>query len=203
MTIRKGEPWGAVAPLPTDGVIVRSDAEARAVLEAARLAKEPFPTLGLLGGDLCRTLGGLGDEARLRSAEAMTFPVDLGEVLLDGSLHLFVAHLVARRRLWRGRSLVAMNAAWLGDWNLGPKAHPDDGLLDVSEATLRASELLEARRRARLGAHLPHPRIHTSRVPAVQIHFDVATPVRLDGVSVGSHVDVSVRIEPDAFSVVV
>ena len=48
------------------------------VEQARRPRAEPVPTLGLLGGDLCKTLGGPGDEARLRSPEAMTFPVDLG-----------------------------------------------------------------------------------------------------------------------------
>ena len=57
--------------MPVDGVVVRSDGEARAVVEAARRAGEPVPALGLLGGDLCRTLGGKGDEARLRSADAI------------------------------------------------------------------------------------------------------------------------------------
>ena len=32
MTIKKGEAWGAPAPLPIDGAIVRSDAEAQAVV---------------------------------------------------------------------------------------------------------------------------------------------------------------------------
>ncbi len=67
MTIEKGQDWGEVGPLPDDGVVVRSDAEARAVVTAARRANEEVPPLGLLGGDLCRTVGGRGDEARLRS----------------------------------------------------------------------------------------------------------------------------------------
>ena len=40
-------------------------------LEAARRDRRELPTLGLLGGDLCRTLGGRGDEARLRSRAAV------------------------------------------------------------------------------------------------------------------------------------
>jgi hypothetical protein len=203
VTIRKGEPWGEPGPLPDDGVLVRSDAEARAVLTAARRDKVPFPTLGLLGGDLCRTLGGRGEEARLRSSEAMTFPMDLGEVLLDGRLHLFVSHLVARRRAWQGRCVVAMNAAWLGDLNLGPKAHPNDGLLDVTEGSLGWRERLEARRRARVGAHLPHPRLVLHRTKATQLAFSRPVPVRLDGELVGSFRDLSMRVEPDAIRVVV
>jgi hypothetical protein len=165
MTIRKGEAWGEAAPLPDDGVVVASDREARRVLTAARLEKRPPPVLGLLGGDLCRTLGGRGDAARLRSDVAVTFPVDLGEVLLDGRLHLFVAHLIARRRWWHGRTVVVMNAAWLGPLNLGPKAHPGDGLLDISEGALPWRDRQEARRRARVGAHLPHPGLPVRVLP--------------------------------------
>jgi hypothetical protein len=203
VTIRKGEAWGEASPLPEDGAVVRSDAEARAVLSGARREKAPFPTLGLVGGDLCRTLGGIGDEARLRSSEAMTFPIDLGEVLLDGRLHLFVSHLVARRRAWHGRSVVAMNAAWLGELNLGPKAHPNDGLLDVTEGELGWRQRLEARRRARVGAHLPHPHLTLRRTKATQLRFERPVPVRLDGELVGAFRDISVRIEPDAVRVVV
>lgn len=203
MTIRKGEPWGAPGVLPPDGVVVRSDAEARRIVTAARRERAPVPVLGLLGGDLCRTLGGRGDEGRLHSADAMTFTVDLGQVLLDGRLHVFVAHLVARRRLWHGRALVAMNAAWLGGWNLGPKAHPNDGLLDLSEGALPLGQRLAARRRAPLGAHVPHPAIRTRRTGAEQARFERPVPVRLDGELVGAFRDLSIRAEPDALTVVV
>lgn len=203
MTIQKGEPWGEPGALPRHGVLVGSDDEARDIITAARRAGEPIPPLGLLGGDLCRTLGGRGDEGRIRSSEAMTFPVDLGEVLLDGHLHFFLAHLVARRALWRGLSVVAMNAAFVGDLNLGPKAHPNDGLLDVTTGQLHLGELLRARARARLGAHLPHPRLAMRRVPAEQVEFDRPVPVRLDGRPVGRFRILSIRLEPDALTVVV
>ena len=87
MTVEKGRAWGTPGPLPDDAVVVHSDAEARQVLEDARRTHRPFPALGLLGGDLCRTLGGTGDAARLQSDAAMRFSVDLGEALLDGRLH--------------------------------------------------------------------------------------------------------------------
>jgi hypothetical protein len=203
MPIRKGEPWGEPGPLPRHGVVVSSDDEAMDIVTAARRANEPIPPLGLVGGDLCRTLGGRGDRERLRSDEAMTFPVDLGEALLDGRLHFFVAHLVARRRFWLGRGVVAMNAAWLGEWNLGPKGHPDDGLLDITEGQLPAGELLMARHRARTGTHVPHPGLKVSRVPAAQVHFEKPVVVRLDGRPVGSFRDVSVRVAADALTVVV
>lgn len=202
MTIEKGKPWGAPGALPDDGVVVRTDAEARAVVEEARRAGRPFPALGLLGGDLCRTLGGGRDEARLRSPRAVTFPVDLGEALVDGRLFLFVAHVVARDRFWR-HSFVAMNAQWLGEWNLGPRAHPGDARLDTYESHLTLSDLPKVRARLHHGTHLPHPRIKERRRPAVQVDLPRALDVWVDGVAVGRGRTLSVRVEPDALTVVI
>ncbi len=202
MVIEKGKEWGRPGPLPEGGVVVESDGRARAVLEDARRQGRPYPALGLLGGDLCRTLGGRGDVARLRSAEAVTFTVDLGQALVDGQLHLFVAHLVARSLTWL-RAVVAMNAQWHGRWNLGPRAHPNDGRLDVYEAHLGPADLLRVRPRLHHGAHLPHPRIRERRAPAVQVDLERPMPVWLDGVAVGRGQALSLRVEPDALTVVV
>ena len=206
MTIKKGQSWGRVSSLPDGAVVVHSDAAARAALEDARRRGRPYPALGLLGGDLCRTLGGRGDEARLRSGEATTFTVDLGQVLVDGSMHLFVAHLVARNHLWT-RAFVAMNAQWLSGrhrpWNLGPRAHPGDGLLDAYDVHLRLGDLFRVRPRLHHGAHLPHPGIKERRLGAMQVDLDRTLPVRLDGVRLGRARSLAVRVEPDALTVVV
>lgn len=204
MTISKGRPWGEPGSLPADGVVVRSDAEARAVVTEALRSGLRVPPLGLLGGDLCTTLGGgRGDEDRLRSELAVTLSCDLGVALLDGRLHWFVAHLVARRGWWRGRAWVAMNAAHLGAWNLGPKAHPGDGLLDITDADVAVGERLKVRARLPQGVHVPHPGLRTQRTRAAQVAFEAAMPVRLDGEVVGSFRSISVRVDPDALQVVV
>ena len=202
MTIRKGEAWGRPGALAEDGVVVARDHDAADVIGRARREGRPFPALGLVGGDLYRTLGGSGGAGRLRTHEAMTFPVDLGEVLVDGRLHFFVAHLVARNRLWT-RAFVVMNAQWLGGLNLGPRAHPNDGLLDVYDARLGLADVLKVRARARAGAHLPHPGIKERRVPAAQVGFDRPLTVWLDGMRVGPARGLSVRVDPDALTVVV
>jgi hypothetical protein len=202
--IAKGEPWGQPGPLPPHGVVVRSDAEARAVVTAARRAGEPVPPLGLLGGDLCRTLGGKGDEGRLRSEHAMALPVDLGAVLLDGRLHWFVAHLVARGSWWRGRVVAAMNAQFIGAWDVAPRSHPNDGRLDVLDADLPFDERLQARARLKHGTHVPHPRIDERRQAAVQLDFDRPTPVHLDGQRLDDPArHLSIRVEPDALLCVI
>ena len=203
MTIRKGSPYGEPGrALPADGIVVASDAQARAVLEEARAAGRPYPALGVVGGGLCRTLAGPGDESRLRSPAAVSFPVDLGQVIVDGRLHLFVGHVVARNRLWT-RAVVAMNAQWCGDWNLGPRSHPNDGLVDVYDARLRLGDLWKVRRRLPAGAHLPHPRIRQQRAASVQLDLERPLPVWIDGERVDKGKRLVVRVEPDALQVFV
>src|SRR3954452_17054590 len=193
MTIEKGEPWGSPGTLPTEGLLVRSDAEARAIVERARRAGEPVPTLGLLGGDLCRAVGGAGDEGRPRSDEAVRLPVDLGAVLIDGRLHWFVAHLVARKRWWRGRVFVAMNAEFIGKWDVAPRSHPNDGLLDTFDVTMSVGDRFKARSRLATGTHVPHPGITQRRVDAIQVDVD-GLDVWLDGELIGPAKTLSIRV---------
>jgi hypothetical protein len=195
MTIEKGSPYGQPGSLPAGAVTVADDRAARQELERARHENRPFPVLGLTGGDLCRTLGGPG-------SQSVTFPVDLGEVLIDGRLHYFVAHLVARTRTW-SYVFVAMNAQWLGEWNMGPRAHPGDGLIDTYEARLSPTDRWKVRGRLHHGAHLPHPGIRERRAAAVQVTLPRMLPIRLDGEVVTEGRNLSIRVQPDAMTVVV
>jgi hypothetical protein len=198
MTVRKGETWGEAGDLPEGAVVVRSDAEARAALEAARRDGRPLPPIGLLGGDLCRTLGGRG---RLGTVVRC----DLGEALVDGRVRLFVAHVVVRgRTLWRGEAVAVMNAQFLGDWDVAPRAHPGDGKLDVVEvgAALAPGDRWKAWRRLPSGTHVPHPHIRVRQQQAAQL--DVAgRKVVVDGETIRGARTLSVRVEPAALTVVV
>lgn len=205
MTIRRGEEWGTTEPMPADGVPVRTDAEVRQVVQDARRRGEEPPPLGLLGGDLCRTVGGRGDEARLQSEQARRLPVDCGAVLLDGKLHWFVAHLVLRRSSspaswWFGPLVAVMNAQFLGSWDVAPRSHPNDGRLDILEADLSFQDRVKARRRLPQGTHVPHPQIHERRVDAAQLEYDRPMAAWLDGVPAGSARRLSVRVEPGALT---
>lgn len=203
MTIRKGEEWGHAGALPADGVVVRSNAEAREVVESHRRGGLAIPPLGLLGGDLCRTLGGTGDEGRLRSPDARQVPVDLGAALLDGKLHWFLAHLVVRRSWWTGRIVAAMNAQFIGEWDVAPRGHPNDGRLDTLDTDLPLGDRFKAMRRLPTGTHVPHPAITERRVDAAQFEFDKDTPAWLDGEPAGTVRRLSIRVEPDAVICVV
>ena len=134
---------------------------------------------------------------------AQTLPVDLGEVLVDGSLHFFVAHLVARRSWLRGRIVAAMNAQFIGRWNVAPRSHPNDGRLVLIDADLSLGDRLKARSRLPSGTHLPHPDISERRIKAVQLDLAPGTKVWLDGECIGPARALSIRVVPDALQVVV
>ncbi len=196
MTISKGSAYGEPgATLPDDGVRCSTDGDARRVCEAARSQSLPYPVLGLAGGDLAHTLGGTG-------ALDVAFPVDLGQVLVDGRLHLFVATCIVRNRWWT-RAIAVGNAQWLGEWNVWPRGHPNDGRLDLLDAHLPAGDLRKVRARLRTGSHLPHPGIRERRVKAETVELDRPLGVWLDGELIGEGRTFAFRCVPDALSVIV
>ena len=156
MTIRKGEAWGSPGRLAPDAPRADSDAEAAALVAAG--ARE----LRITGGDLARTLG--VNERTLSRDEQMLLPIDVLQVeFADGSHRLAVAHVVYSRG---GRPRwVAMNAAFVGTWNIAPRAHPGDGKVDLVTFDLGAVDWFKARSRLPTGTHVPHPQI-TARAKA-------------------------------------
>jgi hypothetical protein len=202
VTIRKGSPWGEPTELPSDAVVVSTDREIARVL-ASGDGREP-PVFALTGGDLHRTLGGPLGVPRWERGDAQRFPIDVLDVRLDGTQHVAVAHLVAHGRMgWLSQTVVALNAAFVGTDYLGPRAHPNDGLVDVTEGRLPLSDLWAARRRFESGSHLPHPSLHESRVKSFEIELPQPIRVALDGEPLGRFGALSIDVRPDAIRVVV
>jgi diacylglycerol kinase family enzyme len=203
VTIERNRPWGDHGGLTADGVVVNTDRELRAVVEQARRAGTAPPVVGLLGGDLCRTLGGRGDASRLRTPDAMRFPIDVVAVELDGDRHWFVAHLLARRSWWAGRLLAVMNAEFVGAWDVAPRSHPNDGVVDVLDGDPSLGDRWKARSRLATGAHVPHPSISQTRVKQFETTLAPGTRVWLDGDAIGTGRQLHLTVEPDSLLVVV
>lgn len=203
MTIEKGRPWGNPGALADDGVIVHDDAELRQIVEDARSSSRALPMIGLLGGDLCRTVGGRGDEARLRSGEAMRLPVDIVSVEVGGDRYWFVSHAVLRHPWWHGRIVAVMNAQWIGAWDVAPRSHPNDGVIEVFDADLTLDDKLKARRRLLTGTHVPHPSIEQRRVAEGELTLGRPTSLYLDGTRIGKVSDLRFTVEPSALTCVV
>jgi len=190
--------------VPAGTPVAGGDHAASRALAALIAAGAPTPSVVLTAGDLFTTVGGRArNMAAAPARAAAAFPIDLGEVEVDGEPHLFVAHTVAHSRWWT-TAVAAMNAQWLGGWNVAPRAHPNDGRLDVVEARLTLRDLRQVRARLGTGTHLPHPRIRERRAASVELVLPRPLPVWVDGVRVAARATrLSFRIRPDAARVLV
>jgi hypothetical protein len=200
--ISPGSDYGEPMDPPADALEVLSDHEAAHHLSEARSRGLDPPVLILRGGDLFRTLGGrrthVGDPG---PRQMVRVPVDLGVVVCDGEEHLFTAHAIFRNRRWQGRFEVVMNAQFLGAYDLGPRSHPGDGLLDITVGSLGVRQRAAVRNRARSGSHLPHPGLRTSRSGSHEVDTGHRTSMYLDGVRVAVCSSASIRLESEAFMV--
>ncbi len=196
-----GVDFGVAGEIPAGATVADSDAAVGRIVAEARRSGRAIPPVVLTGGDLARTLGlapARTASSLSRAATGARFEVDAGAALVDGRLHWFVAHIVARRSWWRGRLLVAANASFIGRWNAAPRSHPGDGRLDVFDADPSLAVRLAARRRLPSGTHVPHPAITQRRTAAAQYDFDPALDVHVDGRSLGRARTLSLRVEAGA-----
>jgi hypothetical protein len=209
MTIRKGQDWGEPGALAPGSPVADDDREAAELLERLLAPEGPQPEIGILGGDLHVTLGEPHhDESDLRAGRGMRLPMDLGTVRIDdGEPLVFVAHLVATARpngrLWSSRTVTVLNGSFAGPYNLGPRAHPNDGRLDVTDGQLPRSQRRAGRRRALTGTHVPHPDLSERRTANHVIESTTPLHVRLDGRSVGSGRRLEITCHADAWLAVV
>lgn len=200
MTIERGGVWGEPA---ADAIGSRAVIAASTDAEIAALAFAGHDVIELtcFDGDLARTVG---VEQRRPESEQHAYPFDLGLVRLDEGDELpFVAGLVARRALWRGEFALIANGGWLGRWYIGPKAHPNDGRLDVTVGALGPVQRYLAFRRLPTGTHLPHPDLKTRRTDVWDHRFSSPVTVSTDRVAVGRARSIRVSVRADCFMLVV
>ena len=203
MTIGKGGVWGREVERPADLVVARDDADLATCLQRGLAGATAVP-VAVRSGDLARTLGSVSLDGRSTLNE---LPIDLVTVRLDG-LDAPVpacAHVVLRSPWWRGgwfrgRTVVVMNAEFIGQWDVAPRGHPNDGRVEVFEVDNRFGirQRLTARHRARTATHVPHPLITTRSVRAADWRFESPVAVVIDGVRIGTAREVAVAVVADA-----
>lgn len=196
MTIEKGGSWGRVAPTPADLLVADDEhSAARAVAGGAKY-------LALRSGDLLRAIGiAEGTPAPRVGEPSLQLPCDVLEVTCDHERTVALSSVVigttARPRVW-----VSLGG-FLGTFNVSPRAHPNDGLLDALrfDGPVPIRQLLAIRRRMRLGAHLPHPSLSIERTADFRWCADDArgTPVRIDRRRRGRVGLVTLTVRADAY----
>lgn len=198
MTIEKGREWGRPGIVPVDVVFAAEDSS------VAR-----FPTSHVLptGGNLWRSLGSpvrkdAGDECTELTLDVLqctvTGPSGIIEVMA-------VAQVVVGSWFAPGGMTVITNVGTLGELNIAPRAHPNDGEFDVFTLDRGTSmrQRLIARKRAVTGTHVPHPSMSVRRARNIDIDRRAREPLFIDGDEFGPWMRVTVGIRPDFMTVLV
>jgi hypothetical protein len=199
MTIGRGAAWGDRVAPPSGMIEAHDDAA------FVRLALGPPPaSVRLTGGDLARTVGAASARVGTGST-VLALPVDLLELTTDIGDFTACAHVVARPPWsrggpWFGALVVVMNVQFIGDWDVAPRGHPNDGRAEVLQidGSLPLRQRLAVRRRLPLGTHVPHPGIATRSVRDATFEFRRPMVLRVDGVDVGAARSMAVHVHPDA-----
>jgi hypothetical protein len=201
VTIRKGEQWGVPSPVPDDVLVVRSNAD---LAVALRLGLPERP-LGIAGGDLARSLGAVGNDP-VSGAPGMKFQLDVIRVESADAVVWAGAHVVVRQSWLRGSMWAAMNAEFIGDWDVVPRSHPNDGRFDLVEVATEMSvgDRWKARRRLPLGTHVPHPSIRIRQLSEATLMLPAGSSVRIDGQRwLTDGQELRLRVVPDAITAVI
>ena len=199
--IKHGQDWGREDIAPSDLAWASSDnALAICVGEGRR-------NVVVTGGDMWRTIG---SETRVVVAgeTATCLPIDVMKVefrLEDESIvsKIAVSHVVLRRSTMRGGWLrgsltIAANAQFLGQWDVAPRGHPNDGRVEITQVDRRMGvrQRLSARSRLSTGTHLPHPSIQMKSVKNFEWEFDERSQqvLWLDGQHFGRVTSLSIEV---------
>ena len=196
--------------LADDGVVLDSDAAAADLLGGGPEAGAGPVEVGVVGGDLHRTLGSpRHDEADLRAGRGTRFPVDLGLVDLtrpDGTVERrrFLAHLVAGgARLWSGTDVGGHERLLPGGGQPGAPGASERRAVGRDGGLAPAGPTDGPRPGgATTGTHLPHPDLRERRTASYRFESDRPVHVRLDGRDAGTALVLDIRCEPDAAVVV-
>ena len=95
-----------------------------------------------------------------------------------------------------------MNSEWWGSWLVAPRAHPNDGRLDLVEGDLPIRQRLLIRRRVLTGDHLPNSALKVGRIAELKREFVRPMRVIIDGVEEDRCRHLSLQVLPDALSII-
>ena len=216
MTIEKGKDWAQ--PYPGGGRVISVANDAELAGAAASLVDDDTEAVYLTvsGGDVARSLGfGVrGHDAPTTDGDdrawPLVYPMDLGRLEAGPDVGTvayrlpFVSHVLGHRRPgfpWVWPELVAVNAPLVGGLRLGPRAHLNDGLIDVTVGRLPWRQATEAHRRAKNGAHLPHPALRHERRSTYEYESQ-SLRLTVDGEPGPTVSWLRISIVPDAFQLV-
>jgi hypothetical protein len=178
--------------------------------DLSKCSRDEF--VSLTNGDIHQALG--SPRPVQNQSDCTLLPIDALQVhvvSLDGS----AKHMVASSRveigsflspIGRERFVCVTNGGIVNGRNLAPRAHPNDGRLDVLtiDSSMTYRHRLIARKKAVTGTHLPHPKISIRQDDAFSAQkLRRGERLTVDGVAIKDWSEVLVTVTPDYWQVVV
>ena len=197
--ISRGQPWGIPADMSDDVLVVENDQVLSNTDRTRRIV--------LTGGDIARSLGNpvvpvVGSACTEVAIDAMLCDITTTD---SRSIHAVAASSIVVGSYWRGRHLIVSNAGWIGDSNVAPRAHPNDGKVEMLAITSHMSlrQRILARRRMQTGTHLPHPDLSSMQIATQSIVRQNEERLMIDGRKIDNWASISITVEPDYWRVLV
>jgi hypothetical protein len=204
MTIRKGQEWGHFEERPSDLQLVADDVAACEVVSKCVIESSSTLNLSILKSDMARTLGITG-ATNLNSQMLCTkFDVIEATYVLTKSeetiRRCFIGRAFISEKLFFGRTIAVLNSSFVGNRDWAPKAHPNDGKLDLVEldGSMNVRQRLTALKLMKSGSHLPHPKIRYNQLSEYEYATDRSASLSIEGVRIGSIRHCFFRVLPDA-----
>lgn len=204
MTIEKGQPWGTPIVVPL---------ETRDVADDFQLSLgQPSDLHIVTSGDVCASLGHprpvqVGEHRTVVQIDALDCMIHT-----DSREHriLAVSNVTIGRWVsppWRHQRFVCVTnpGIYLGA-NIAPRAHPNDGYLDIVQIDPLMSwkQRFASRRRATTGTHVPHPHISIKRDTRVEFfRQDEREILKIDNQNIDHWERIVVKVLPDYWQVIV
>ena len=206
MTIKKNTEWGQEIAQCPPYQCVRSDHEM-----STHLNNHTANVFVLTGGSLFETLGRpttpvVGGLAHCLPCDAVSVSI----VARGTQIELTAVNDVVIRNSWlhggwlRGPVLVVTNTGMRRGRQIASRAHPNDGHLDVvSVASMNMRQRVIGWSKAKLGSHVPHPKIVISRTTHVDLTVSPKQLLVIDGRRHNHVSRVTLTIAPDAAHVLI
>ena len=119
----------------------------------------------------------------------------------DNAGKKFFVNIEGRDLPWDRDTITTEQIAQLGGWDVAPRSHPNDGVVDVLVISMGLGDRMKARKRLATGTHVPHPFIAQRRVSTAEFRLR-PTKIWLDGELVTTLTDFIITVEPDALTIV-
>ena len=206
MVIKRGEDWGQRVPRPADLLVLNNDVQANQFLTKQLQGSLPTQSIAILKSNIARSLGLNGSDLNVEKMLKTRF--DAIEIeFSDGddkiSHQCFLGNAVIRRSWLRGAMTGVFNTSFIAGRDWAPRAHPNDGKLDVLllDDAMSLRQRITAYRLSRSGSHLPHPQLKYLQSQSYVVSDLDAAKLTVDSVEFGEVKYCSFRLVPDAISI--